>query len=86
MNTGPANTAIANVTPPGLRGTAFALNILCIHAFGDAVSPPLIGYIAGKTSMNTAFLVVSATMVAASGFWFAGARYLGRDTAAVEQG
>jgi len=86
MNTGPANTAIANVTPPGLRGTAFALNILCIHAFGDAVSPPLIGYIAGKTSMNTAFLVVSATMVVASGFWFAGARYLGRDTAAVEQG
>jgi MFS family permease len=86
MNTGPANTAIANVTPPGLRGTAFALNILCIHAFGDAISPPLIGYIAGKTSMNTAFLVVSATMVAASGFWFVGARYLGRDTAAIEPG
>ena len=84
FNTGPANTALANVTPPGLRATAFALNILCIHAFGDAISPPLIGWIAGQTSMNTAFLVVSATMILASAFWLIGARYLGRDTAAIE--
>ena len=84
FNTGPANAALANVTPPATRATAFALNILMIHALGDAISPPLVGWIAGQTSMQTGFLLVSATMVLASGFWFMGARYLGRDTAAVE--
>ena len=84
FNTGPANAALANVTPPGIRATAFALNILAIHIFGDAISPPLIGWIAGQTNMNFAFLVVSAMMVVASAFWLIGARYLGRDTAAAE--
>jgi MFS family permease len=85
MNTGPANTALANVTPPAMRATAFALNIFIIHAFGDAISPPLIGAIADRTSMNVAFLFVSATMVIASVLWLTGARYLPRDTAAVEE-
>jgi MFS family permease len=83
FNTGPANAALANVTPTATRATAFALNILLIHALGDAISPPLIGWIAGQTSMNFAFLVVSATMVVASAFWLIGTRYLGRDTAVV---
>ncbi len=48
FNTGPANAALANVTPPAIRATAFALNIFIIHALGDAISPPLIGWIAGK--------------------------------------
>jgi MFS family permease len=85
FNTGPANAALANVTPPATRATAFALNILLIHALGDAISPPLIGAIAGKTSMNLAFMVVSGTMVLASALWFLGARYLARDTAAVAE-
>ena len=80
FNTGPTNAALANVAPPAMRSTAFAINILLIHAFGDAISPPLIGWIAGRSSMNTAFLVVSAMMVVAGGFWLTGARYLGRDT------
>jgi predicted MFS family arabinose efflux permease len=82
FNTGPANTALANVTPSAVRSTAFALNIFVIHAFGDAISPPLIGWIAGQTSMKTAFFVVSIVMVVASAFWLIGVRYLGRDTAA----
>ena len=83
FNTGPANAALANVTPSATRATAFALNILIIHIFGDAISPPLIGWIAGQTNMNFAFLVVSAMMVVASACWFMGMRHLGRDTAAV---
>jgi MFS family permease len=84
FNTGPANAALANVTPPATRATAFALNILLIHALGDAISPPLIGWIAGQTNMNTAFLTVSAMMIVASTLWLLGARYLARYTAAVE--
>lgn len=85
FNTGPANAALANVTPPSVRATAFALNIFIIHALGDAISPPLIGWIAGQTSMNMAFLLVSVMMVLASAFWLIGMRYLGADTAAVER-
>jgi hypothetical protein len=83
FNTGPANAALANVTPATTRASAFALNILLIHALGDAISPPLIGWIAGKTSMDFACLVVSGMMVVASVFWLFGARYLARDTALV---
>ncbi|MGV3533313.1 MAG: spinster family MFS transporter [Chthoniobacteraceae bacterium] len=84
FNTGPANAALANVTPPDIRATAFAMNILVIHALGDAISPPLIGYVAGKSSMNAAFLMVSGMMLVASFFWLWGSRYLGADTAAIE--
>lgn len=80
FNTGPANAALANVTPSRVRATAFALNILVIHALGDAISPLLVGWIAGKTSMNTGFYVVSLVMVVASAFWFIGMRYLPKDT------
>jgi len=85
FNTGPANTVLANVTSPAIRSTAFALNIFIIHALGDAISPPLIGWIAGETSMNFAFIIVSAMMVLASAFWLIGTKYLPRDTEAVER-
>lgn len=85
VNTGPANTALANVTPPTVRATAFALNILIIHALGDAISPPLIGWIADRSSMTTAFLAVSGTMVIASVLWLVGARFLPADTERVER-
>ena len=83
FNTGPANAALANVTPPATRATAFALNILIIHILGDAISPPLIGWIAGKSNMNVAFLVVSGMMVVAAAFWMLGVPALGKDTEAV---
>jgi MFS family permease len=83
FNTGPSNTALANVTRPEVRASAYALNIFTIHAFGDAISPPLMGWIAGKSSMNNAFLLVSAMMVVAGICWLWGTRYLARDTAAV---
>jgi MFS family permease len=84
FNTGPSNTALANVTSPSVRATAFALNILIIHALGDAISPPLIGAIRDRWNMNAGFLAVSGTMVLAGVFWFLGARFLARDTAKVE--
>ena len=84
FNTGPSNTAIANVTLPSIRATGFALNILVIHALGDAIAPPLIGAIAGRTNLDIAFLFISLTMLVAGAIWLAGMKYLARDTAAVE--
>jgi MFS family permease len=79
LNTGPSNTILANVTHPTVRANAFALNILVIHALGDAISPPILGAIAGR-SWNAALSVVCATMVLAGALWLWGAAYLARDT------
>ncbi|MDQ2867303.1 MAG: MFS transporter [Verrucomicrobiota bacterium] len=84
LNTGPANTALANVSLPKVRGTAFAINILIIHLLGDAAAFPAIGFIAGHTNLTTAFLVVSGMMLLAGVFWLIAAKFLADDTAAVE--
>jgi MFS family permease len=81
FNTGPTNTILANVTHPLLRAPGFALNILVIHLLGDAISPPIIGFIAGGGSLNPAFRFVSALVLVGGVFWLWGARYLARDTA-----
>jgi MFS family permease len=91
FNTGPSNAALANVVGPKVRATAFALNILIIHALGDAISPPLLGAVAGHSprpdgspDMNLAFLVVSGAMLISGVIWLFGMKYLAADTAAVE--
>jgi MFS family permease len=85
FNTGPSNTALANVTHPSVRATAFALNIFLIHAVGDAPAPPLLGGIAGKFGWNAAFYTVVGAMVVAGVLWFVGMKYLAADTAAAPQ-
>jgi MFS family permease len=83
LNTGPSNAALANVVSSNVRATAFALNILIIHALGDALSPPLLGAVAGHADMNMAFLVVSGAMLVSGLIWLFGMKYLAADTAAV---
>lgn len=85
LNTGPSNTALANVSLPSVRATAFALNILIIHTLGDAAAFPAIGYVAGHSNMTVAFLIVSGMMLLAGLLWLAGMKHLAADTAVVEQ-
>jgi len=85
LNTGPANTALANVSLPAVRATAFAVNIFVIHAFGDVQAFWLLGYIGGHTNMHVAFLFVSGIILLSGVAWLIGAKYLPTDTAAVEE-
>ena len=82
LNTGPSNAALANVTPPAIRASAFAVNIFLIHLLGDAISPPLIGWVSGRFggNMNAGFLCVSAAILTSGTVWLAAARFLARDT------
>jgi MFS family permease len=82
MSTGPINTILANVTHPSLRATGFAINVLVIHAFGDVISPPIMGAIndAFDGDMNPAFLLVSGMILLGGVLWLAGTRYLASDT------
>jgi predicted MFS family arabinose efflux permease len=84
LNTGPSNTALANVSLPAVRATAFAANIFVIHAFGDVQAFWLLGYIGGHANMHVAFLFVSAIILASGVTWLFGVKYLPADTAAVE--
>jgi len=84
VNTGPSNTALANVSLPAVRATAFAVNILVIHALGDVQAFWLLGYIGGHTNMHVAFLFVSGVIFLSGLVWIMGVKYLPGDTAAVE--
>jgi MFS transporter, Spinster family, sphingosine-1-phosphate transporter len=85
VNTGPSNTALANVSLPAVRATAFAANILIIHLLGDVQAFWLLGYIGGHTNMHVAFLFVSAIIFASGLAWLIAVKYLPADTAAVEK-
>ena len=85
LNTGPSNTALANVSLPAVRATAFAANIFVIHAFGDVQAFWLLGYIGGHANMHVAFLFVSAIIFASGVTWLFGVKYLPADTAAIER-
>ena len=87
FNTGPSNTALANVVHPSVRASAFALNIFFIHLLGDAPSPPVLGAVAEHYGWNAAFGVVAAAMALAGVLWLAGTPHLAADTeAAPRQG
>jgi MFS family permease len=84
LNTGPSNTALANVSLPAVRATAFAANIFVIHALGDVQAFWLLGYIGGHTNMHVAFLFVSGIILLSGVAWLIGVKYLPADTAAIE--
>ena len=82
FNTGPSNTALANVVHPSVRASAFAVNIFVIHLLGDAPSPPVLGYVAEHFGWDASFGVVAAAMAVAGVLWLVGMPHLARDTAA----
>jgi hypothetical protein len=84
LNTGPSNTALANVSFPAVRATAFAVNIFIIHLFGDVPAFPALGYIGGHSNMRVAFLFMSGIMLASCLTWLFAVKYLPADTARVE--
>lgn len=85
LNTGPSNTAIANVSLPSVRAMAFALNIFVIHVLGDLLAFPSIGFVGGHTDIRIAFLFVTGVMLLSGVIWLFGMKFLPSDTAAVEK-
>jgi MFS transporter, Spinster family, sphingosine-1-phosphate transporter len=76
---GPTSAILANVAHPSMRPAAFALNLFCIHAFGDAISPFIIGVIADISTLETAFVLVSLILLFGGMLWLWGTRFLRRD-------
>lgn len=72
---GPINTLIANSVDAGLRARAFSLSILCIHVLGDAISPPIIGFVSDRAgSLVPGVLLVPLFMAIGGAVWLRGWR------------
>ncbi len=60
LNTGPLNTALVNSVSAPVRATALSVNLFCIHCFGDAFSPQIIGAISDHSNLS---IGLGATLV-----------------------
>ncbi len=86
FNFGPSNTIIINVTTPGIRAAAFAVNTFLIHLLGDIPSPKLIGMVSDATQNPVWGLGITIPVLFASGVFFClGARHLESDQQAMLQ-
>lgn len=69
MCTGPVNSAIVNAVSPVERATALGLSVFVMHFLGDIPSPPLIGALSDRSSLERAFLVVPVTVLISGLIW-----------------
>jgi MFS transporter, Spinster family, sphingosine-1-phosphate transporter len=81
LSTGPINAAIVNLVIASERATAIALSVFAIHALGDVISPPLIGAISDKLSLEQAVKVVPVAVLIGGIVWVFAARAQSRQTA-----
>jgi len=79
LNTGPLNAVIISVTPPRLRATAVAANIVIIHILGDAPSPFLIGWVSDHSGLQRGILLAVAAMMISGILLLIGSRHLPGD-------
>jgi sugar phosphate permease len=74
---GPVNALLVNCVPSALRVRAFALSILTIHAFGDAISPSVAGIVSDLAhSLPTAMLLVPSSVAIGAAIWIVAWRRL----------
>jgi MFS family permease len=74
MCTGPVNSAIVSLVKPTERATAVGLSVFIMHVVGDIPSPPLIGFLSDRSSLEQAFLAVPLAIVLAGVIWTIAAR------------
>jgi MFS transporter, Spinster family, sphingosine-1-phosphate transporter len=75
VNTSPLNTALVNAVGSHIRATAIAVNIFMFHLLGDAFSPTLMGQVADRRSLQTAFILPIIAMAVSSIVLFYGMRF-----------
>jgi MFS family permease len=75
LGTGPVNAATLNAVRPEIRATAMAGQLFIIHALGDAISPPIIGAVSDRSTLNIGLGSTLITMLIAAVIFFIGARY-----------
>ena len=75
LNTAPLNAAVINSVGAHIRATALSVNILIIHFLGDMPSPAMMGWVADKRSLQSAFILPVIAMGISSAILFYGMRF-----------
>jgi MFS family permease len=75
LNTSPLNAAVINSVGAHIRATAIAANIFIIHILGDVPSPTMMGWVADRRSLQTAFILPVIAMGISSAILFYGMRF-----------
>lgn len=75
LNTAPLNAAVINSVGAHIRVTALAVNIFIIHLLGDVPSPTMMGWVADKRSLQTAFVLPIIAMGVSSAILFYGMKF-----------
>src|ERR1051326_3300013 len=69
LSTGPVNVVTVNAVPVRIRAMAMAVSIFTIHLLGDAISPPIIGWMADRNGLGTAVLIVPVAVAISGVLW-----------------
>ncbi len=69
LSTSPVNAQIVNCVSPSMRATANASAIFLIHLLGDAISPPLVGFISDLTNLHVGMFVFVVGIVLSGAIW-----------------
>lgn len=75
FNTSPLNAAVINSAGANIRATAIAVNIFIIHLLGDVPSPTMMGWVADKHSLQSAFILPVIAMGISAAILFYGMRF-----------
>jgi MFS family permease len=75
FNTAPLNAAVINSVGSHIRAMALAVNIFIIHILGDVPSPTMMGWVADRRSLQTAFVLPVIAMVISSAILFYGMKF-----------
>jgi MFS family permease len=75
LNTAPLNAAVINSVNANIRATAIAVNIFIIHILGDVPSPTMMGWVADRRSLQTAFILPVIAMGVSAAILFYGMKF-----------
>jgi len=82
---GPLAAAILDVVPPPVRATVLGAFVLFSHLAGDAIAPPLIGYLSDRADLRTAMLALPAAGLVGGLVILVAVATVGRDMQRVAQ-
>jgi hypothetical protein len=82
---GPSIAILHDVVAFRYRATIAAWYIFTVHLLGDALSPPIIGWVSEQSELRYALLVPLAMAVLGSAFFLVGGRFVAGDVAALER-
>jgi sugar phosphate permease len=60
---GPISAVILDVVPAAVRSSVLGAFVLFSHLAGDAIAPPLVGYLSDRSDLRTAMLILPAAGV-----------------------